>query len=123
MGDGKLLREFAVEDGAVVNLMVKAGIPELTLTTDAVSADPRTPALSLVIPPTPLAIVSDSNPFSSPALWVEAHGLLRRHFGDDNKAAVAFEAWLSGSMAAGSISASEKAKIREATGLSAMGGV
>lgn len=133
MGDDKLLREFAVKDGDVVNLMItKAAavvakvsdepeVPELTLT------DSTKPSISIVVAPVvpalPLATPYD-HVISSPNLWIETLATLRKHFGGteegEHNAATTFEAWLSASM--NHISASDKAMIREQT-LSAMGGV
>ena len=125
MGDAKLLREFEVKDGDVVNLMVKAGapvVPELTLTTD--TTDKSIPALSLVIPPPEAEIKPDSfnARLASPQLWKDAYAILKKQYsGDENQAKRAWELWLDGSIAF--ITPSEKAKIRESVGISAMGGI
>jgi hypothetical protein len=133
MGDDKLLREFAVKDGDVVNLMITKAIvpiakasdepevPELTLT------DSTKPSISIAIPAV-ASTASAATPYdqviSSPELWVETLAMLRKHFGGteegEHNAATTFEAWLSASIH--HISASDKAMIREKT-LSAMGGV
>lgn len=126
MGDAKLLREFeGIKDGDVINLMVKAGapaVPELTLTTD--TTEKSIPALSLVIPP-PAAetkVDSFSSRLASPQLWKDAYAILKKQYGgDENQAKRAWELWLDGSIAF--ITPSQKAMIREAAGISAMGGI
>lgn len=122
MGDAKLLREFAVEEGAVVNLMIKASVvPDVTVTTGD-SDDPQTvPALSIEIPAEPT-----TDPFatklSSPQLWIDAYALLQKQFGTEGvEAQRVWELWLEGSLS--HISASDKALIRERVGITAMGGL
>lgn len=126
MGDAKLLREFEVKDGDVVNLMVSKAsapaVPELTLTSDA--TDKSIPALSLVIPPPEAETKVDSfnSRLAAPQLWKDAYAILKKQYGgDENQARRAWELWLDGSIAF--ITPSEKAMIRESVGNSAMGGV
>lgn len=133
MGDDKLLREFTVKNGAVVNLMIvkpaagslsndEPAVPALTLTSES-----QKPSISVAIPavePTPAPSHRDIV-LASPALWVDTLALLRKHFGASDEgeraAAATFESWLSSSM--DKISASDKAMIREKTGISVMGGL
>ncbi|KAI5475496.1 hypothetical protein MNV49_001310 [Pseudohyphozyma bogoriensis] len=144
LGDGKLLKEFEVKDGAVVNLMIKAGsaaatpaattpamevdepaVPALTISTPTSSTDPTStspkPALHIetAFAPSPS---TPAHPGAEPELWIEAYELLKKHFGGDEKKAVeGWEGWLGASQAW--FTPAQKALIREKVGISAMGGV
>ncbi|KAL8279777.1 hypothetical protein RQP46_007872 [Phenoliferia psychrophenolica] len=130
MGDAKLVREFPVEDGSVINLMLnKAAPPPATVVPDLVlssSDDPTRPALAISTddisppPPPPTGIPAV---VGKPELWVETFEVLKRHFGEgrDAEAREVWESWLGA--AQGWIQPGEKALIRERTGISAMGGL
>lgn len=136
MGDDKLIREFAIKDGAVVNLMITKAVakteedgdepPSITLTTGGSGSG--SPKLSLAIPATPVtapAKLPADVVISSPALWIDVLALLRSQFADspegERNAVSTWESWLSASI--DRISASDKALIRERAKVSAMGGL
>ncbi|KAK4691906.1 ubiquitin-like protein 4, partial [Phenoliferia sp. Uapishka_3] len=50
LADGKLLKEFGVVDGAVINLMIKASTPSSTSTPAPATPEPTTPPLPTSIP-------------------------------------------------------------------------
>ncbi|KAK4046082.1 hypothetical protein OIV83_006362 [Microbotryomycetes sp. JL201] len=149
MGGDRLLKEFAVENGSVVNLMITkaaappsataqptnaanpVSVPSFTLSEPAPATSAGPPSLqinttSLPIDDgslTPSAPPPFNTKISDPALWIGAWDLLKQHFGEDNEveAQQAWESWLGG--AREWISAGDKALIRDRVGLSAMGGV
>lgn len=138
--DSKLLKEYGLEDGAVVHLMLKAGwdaspslksnvppaetetssqVPTLTLTTDDLpsgqSAKPQDlPPQSAESQPHVTAS-SFHSVISDPSFWQELLTLCKSRFVYEADAANAFEEFLRAHKA--SLSASEIAKIRDTVGV------
>ncbi|GAA6057589.1 hypothetical protein JCM3770_005400 [Rhodotorula araucariae] len=150
MGDTKLLREFDVQDGAVINLMVTKAAPPPAAPSSSVPAP--VPAFTLSEPSTssapspaqvPLAKDLDSLPLStstsadhpelvglspafvstvsSPALWQSVREAIEGHFDGEAEAQRVWEAMFGG--AREWIRPNDKALVREKVGYSAMGGV
>lgn len=134
MGDDKLLREFGVKNGDVVNLMISKAAPA-TASASTTSDEPVVPPLTLTEPTSALSKPLESvvlpvgaaqshsdKVIASPAFWIDVLALLRRQFGNtvegERNAVSTWETWLTGSLPR--ISPSEKAMIRQQTGLLAM---
>lgn len=136
MSDTKLLKEFDVQSGAVVNLMVSKSVPAAASSSSTSSDDP--PAVVLTTESgreKPAGKVAEGGASSGPSaaeseafvraisdasLWKDTLEQLKARFSNERDAVKVWEAWLSSSLHW--MSASDKARIREATGVSAMGG-
>ncbi|BGP24632.1 ubiquitin family protein [Rhodotorula toruloides] len=149
MGDTKLLKEFAVQDGTVVNLMVTKAtaptpatssssdptdVPALTLSEPSSSINPPQVSLSRDLDHLPLTtstsaddpqLAGESDAFlstiSSPSLWRDVRNVCEARFDKKDEAQRVWEGMFAG--ARDWISPNDKALIREHVGYSAMGGV
>lgn len=153
MNGDRLLKEFNVEDGSVVNLMIVKAAPAATAATSGpppaeTTTSTSVPSFTLSEPvpvssagPPSLQINTTSLPIddgsltpssevpqfnqklSDPALWSGAWELLQQHFGEGHEGE-AQRAWECWLGGAREwISPGDKALIRSKVGLSAMGGV
>ncbi|BGP32060.1 hypothetical protein JCM10296v2_003839 [Rhodotorula toruloides] len=148
MGDTKLLKEFAVQDGTVVNLMVTkttappaastssdpSDVPALTLSEPSSSSNPPQVSLARDLDHLPLTtstsadnpqLAGESDAFlssvSSASLWQDVRNVCEARFDRKDEAQRVWEGMFAG--AREWISPNDKALIREQVGYSAMGGV
>jgi hypothetical protein len=138
--DSKLLKEYGIEDGAVVHLMLKAGwdaspslrshvppaetttstqVPTLTLTTDDLpsgeTAKPQDMPPQSAEGQAHVTSTSFHKVISDPAFWDELLTLCKSKFLYEADAANAFEEFLRAHKA--SLTANEIAKIRDSVGV------
>ncbi|RXK38841.1 hypothetical protein M231_03897 [Tremella mesenterica] len=123
--DTKLLKEYDIQDGAVVHLLLKpAGPPPPTLTITTSMADDSSPGTSRPLqvsdaPPLgPQAEVSSSTfhrTVSDPTFWQKIHALCVSEFAYEDEGDACWELFLLS--VKGKLSAGEAAKIRDVVGV------
>lgn len=148
LADNKLLMEYELADGAVINLIAKAAAPvaaapapsqvptppvtrksgekaaappSLTITTDAPGAEATDMRYDLTPePPSPVSGASFHNTLSSPLFWQKIHALCQEEFSNEAEADTVVDTFLVSVKSR--ISASEAALIRDTVGVAGMGG-
>lgn len=149
LADTKLLMEYELTDGAVINLIAKAAPPpaaaapapsqvpttpvtrkggdkaapppSLTITTDAPGAEATDMRYDLTPePPSPVSGASFHSTLSSPSFWQKIHALCQEEFMNEAEADTVVDTFLVAVKSR--ISANEAALIRDTIGVAGMGG-
>jgi hypothetical protein len=146
--DSKLLKEYNVEDGAILNLTIKPGsvwtgdlkeqghtnttapegdashrpVPSLVLSEDPTPTGSGVPSPSSypMRPSTPSASNAYKTVMTSPAFWERLHQFLLKEFKEHGEAETAFEVFLAASKEV--MTAQDIAKIRDVVGVVGMAG-
>ncbi|BEI80227.1 hypothetical protein CcaverHIS002_0107560 [Cutaneotrichosporon cavernicola] len=148
LADAKLLKEYDIPDGAVINLLAKAPspsapapsqiapepikgmspgrpshlrAPSLTITTtDAMNIDADFASDVSPEPPSPVSGANFHRTLSAPDFWHKVHNLCQDEFRIEAEADTVFDCFLMS--VKNRLSASETAKIRDEVGVTGMGG-
>lgn len=142
LADAKLLKEYDLADGAIINLLAKPAppapapsqaapvpvtpapptrprhlsTPSLTITTtDEMDIDPAYASDVSAEPPSPVSSAKFHRTLSAPDFWQKVHALCQEEFGNEAEADTVFDSFLMSVKSR--ITASESAKIRDVVGV------